>query len=232
MQTIIIKLSTSPLSSPSSPGLFGASYTEKLKSQLFLAHHKVYGASAKGRRHRTTQMVLRALTGESHHIAVARQATVGDLQEVVCLLFEKPFPGTKVKFIANQVVFDEFADLPFQNVKRYQEVRVIFNGKVNVTIRGLNGETCEIAVDPDTSLRDMQLLLCRLFHQRHPAMKATLIVGNNVYDEFIEIPFKNLTGSVDANVVFAKTDDPYFYDLRERRRQPARGSSPPALRLA
>ena len=61
-------------------------------------------------------------------------------------------------------------------------------------------------------------------------MKATLIVGNNVYDEFIEIPFKNLTSSVDANVVFAKTDDPYLYDLRDRRRGPERGISPSFLR--
>ena len=128
-------------------------------------------------------------------------------------------------------MFGEFADLPFQNVQRYEEVRVIFDGKVNVTLTKLNGETADIAVDPCTSLRDMQLLLCKLFHQRHPAMKATLIVGNDVYDEFIQVPFKNCTGSVDANVVFARTDDPYFYDLRDRRRQPARGSSPALLRL-
>ena len=216
---------------PSSPGLFGDAYTDKLKSQMFLAYHKVCGKSATGRRQRTTQIRLRTLTGESHKIAIAKDTTVGGIQQAVCLLFEKPFPATKVKFIANQVVFDEFADLPFQNVQRYEEVRVIFDGKVNVTIRGLNGETREIAIEPDTSLRDMQLLLCKLFRQRHPAMKAKLVVGTFVYDEFIEVPLKNLTGSVDANVVFARTDDPYFYDLRDRRRQPARGSSPALLRL-
>ena len=171
------------------------------------------------------------MTGETHKIAVAKDTTVGGIQEAVCLLFNKPFPATKVKFIANQVVFDEFAELPFQNVQRYEELRVIFDGKVDVTIRGLNGETREIAVDPDTSLRDMQLLLCKLFRQRHPAMKAKLVVGTFVYDDFIEIPFKNLTGSVDANVVFSPTTDPYFYDLRDRRRQPVRGSSPAFLRL-
>ena len=62
-------------------------------------------------------------------------------------------------------------------------------------------------------------------------MTATLIVGSDVYDEFIQVPFRNCSGTAEATVTFAKTDDPYFYDLRDRRREPARGSSPAALRL-
>ena len=108
---------------------------------------------------------------------------------------------------------------------------MIFNGKVIVTLTKLDGETAEIAVEPSTSLRDMQLLLCKLFHQRHPAMKATLIVGNDAYDEFIQVSFQNCAGAAMATVTFAPTDDPYFYDLRDRRREPARGSTPALLSL-
>ena len=49
-------------------------------------------------------------------------------------------------------------------------------------------------------------------------MKATLTVGSEVYDEFIQMPFKNCAGAVEAIVTFAPTDDPYFYDLSDRRR--------------
>ena len=199
---------------------------------MFLAYHKVYGTSANGRRHRTTQMILRALTGESRQIAVARQATVGDLQEVVCQLFDKPFPATKIAIVANEILYDDFAACPFKTLARNTEARVLFVGKINVTIKGLNGDTNEISVDPSTSLRDLQSLLCKLFRQRFPATMATLVIGECLYDEFIEVPFQTCTtGSVDANVVFSPTTDPYFYDLRDRRRQPVRGSSPELLRL-
>ena len=199
---------------PSSSGLFGESYTDKLKSQMFLAYHKVSGKSTNGRRRRRAiQIVLRALTGETHQIAVPRQATVGDMQEVVCLLFGQPYPATKVKFVTNQVAFDEFADLPFKSAEPCGEVRVIFSGKVNVTIKGLNGDTHEIAVDPDTSLRNMQLLGCKLFRQRFPATMATLVIGERLYDEFIEVPFQGCTGPLDANVVFSPTTDPHAWYL-------------------
>ena len=44
-----------------------------------------------------------------------------------------------------------------------------------------------------------------------------------VYDEFIQQPFKTCGGRVvEAQVTFHPTDDPFFYDLRDRRRQPYR----------
>ena len=110
---------------------------------------------------------------------------------------------------------------------------MLFNGKVQVVLRQLNGEMREIAVDPSTSLRELQALVCKIFRKRFPAMKATLVVGDDVYDEFIQVPFRGCSGSVEAIITFADTDDPYFYDLRDRcpGNRPSRDSSPEPLRL-
>ena len=205
-------------------GHFGVGYTQKLKSQLFLAyHHVTFGKRAPGRsrrrrrRHRALPVVFRALTGEVHQTVVGKQSAVGDNQETLCVLFGKPYPGTKVSFVANEIVYDESTAQPFRTLATCAEVRVIFTGKVQVLLEKLNGETSEIAVGPRTSLRELQVILCKLFHHPFPATKATLIVGEDVYDEFIQMPFKSCAGTVEATVTFAPTDDPYFYDLRDRR---------------
>ena len=95
------------------------------------------------------------------------------------------------------------------------------------------GETAEVAVDSDASLRELQALVCKLFRQRFPATKATLIVGDDVYDEFIQVPFRGCFGCVEATVTFGPTDDPYFYDLRDRRsgKKAPSDTSPEPLRL-
>ena len=95
------------------------------------------------------------------------------------------------------------------------------------------GETAELAVDSDASLRELQALVCKLFRQRCPATKATLAVGEAVYDDFMHDPFENCSRSVEATVTFAPTDDPYFYDLRDRRpgKKAPGDTSPEPLRL-
>ena len=42
----------------------------------------------------------------------------------------------------------------------------------------------ELSVTEGTQLRHIQEDLCRAFGQRFPAMKATVSVGENVYDDF------------------------------------------------
>ena len=206
---------------------------------MFLSyHHVVHGKYAKGRggkpRHRTCQLLCRAITGETHTVEIDRKSTVGDLQKPVCDLFGKEYPATTVSFVVNEVVHDDFCAQPFRASTVSSEARVLFNGKVQVVLRQLSGETTrEIAVDPCTSLRELQALVCKLFRQRFPATKATLVVGDDVYDEFIQVPFRGCSGSVEAIVTFANTDDPYVYDLRDRRagNKPSRDSSPEPLRL-
>ena len=221
-------------------GHFGVGYTQKLKSQLFLAyHHVTFGKRSPGRsrrrkpRRRILQVVFRALTGETHQTAVEKGSLVGDMQEAVCALFDQPYPGTKVTFVANEIVYDDAAAQPFRTLATRAEVRVIFNWQVHVLLTKMNGETCEIIVDPRTSLRELQHTVCKLFHQRFPATKATLIVGECVYDEFIQSPFMHCVGAVAATVTFAPTDDPYFYDLRDRRpgQMRVRNELPAMLRL-
>ena len=105
------------------------------------------------------------------------------------MLFGKPYPATTVSFVVNEIVFDEFTARPFSTLAVCAEVRVIFICQVQVRLTKINGETSDIAIDPSTSLRDLQVILCKVFQQRFPTIKATLIVGDNVYDEFIQVPF-------------------------------------------
>ena len=139
------------------------------------------------------------------------------MQKSVCAVFGKDYPSTTVSFVLNEMVFEDFGAQPFGALSASPEARVLFSGKVLVSLRNMIGETAEIAVDSDVSLRELQALVCKLFHQRFPATKATLVVDHMVYDDFMHIPFKTCTGSVEATVTFAPTDDPYFYDLRDRR---------------
>ena len=149
---------------------------------MFLSyHHVVHGKYAKGRggkpRHRTCQLRCRAVTGETHTVEIDRKSTVGDLQKPICELFGKDFPATTVSLVVNEVVFEDFCAQPFRASTVSSEARVLFYGKVQVVSRQLNGEMREIAVDPSTSLRELQALVCKIFRKRFPAMKATLVVG-------------------------------------------------------
>ena len=191
------------------PGLFGAAYTPKMKSQLFLSYSKVYGKVDDGRKQRAVEVALRAVTGETRTTVVNENTSVGDMQEAVCALFEKPFPVTKIAIVAHEILYDDFASRPFKTLTT--EARVLFAGKINIAIKGFNGETHEISVEPSTSLRELQSLLCKLFRQRFPATMATLVIGERLYDEFIEVPFQSCTGSVDANVVFSPTTDLHIH---------------------
>ena len=138
---------------------------------------------------------------------IDRKTTVGDLQKPICELFGKDFPATTVSLVVNEVVFEDFCAQPFRASTVSSEARVLFNGKVQVVLRQLSGETTrEIAVDPCTSLRELQALVCKLFRQRFPATKATLVVGDDVFDEFMQVPFRGCSGSVEATITFAYTD--------------------------
>ena len=145
------------------------------------------------------------------------------MQKPVCDLFGKAYPATTVSLVVDETVYDDFCAQPFLTSTVSSEARVLFNGKVHVGLRLLSGERREINVDPNTSLRELQALVCKLFGKRFPAMKATLVVGDNVYDEFIQEPCVTCSGSAEAIITFANTDDP---------NTPSRDSSPEPLRLS
>ena len=56
-----------------------------------------------------------------------------------------------------------------------------------------------------------------MFRQRFPAKKANLIANGTIFDEFIQQPFHCCKDGDLVTVVFSDTDDPYFYDLFDRK---------------
>ena len=112
---------------------------------MFLSyHHVVHGKYAKGRggkpRHRTCQLLCRAITGETHTMEIDRKSTVGDLQKPVCDLFGKEYPATTVSFVVNEVVHDDFCAQPFRASAVPSVPGVLFNRKVHVGLRLLSGK--------------------------------------------------------------------------------------------
>ena len=93
-----------------------------------------------------------------------------------------------------------------------------------VKVRSITGEEHDICVCKSTSLRDVQETLCRLYRVPFPKTKACLTSGGRTYDEFAERPFIDCCGGDVMTVAFIQTDDPYFYDLRDRRRRPRQPS--------
>jgi len=47
-------------------------------------------------------------------------------------------------------------------------------------------------------------------------MKASVRVGTELFDEFSHTPFLKCDEGGSIEVIFAFTDDPFFYDLRDR----------------
>ena len=77
------------------------------------------------------------------------------------------------------------------------------------------GEDQVCDVPRGSSLRDVQKLLCRVFRQRFPAMKAILTIDGVTYDQFYKFPV--FVQDAICIVHFIETDDPFFYDLADRK---------------
>ena len=72
------------------------------------------------------------------------------------------------------------------------------------------------------TLRELQKDLCRTFQKPFPAKMAILTVAGKVYDDFNARPFAGGPPSETCTVVFEDTDDPFFYDFRDRKMAPVR----------
>ena len=88
---------------------------------------------------------------------------------------------------------------------------------VTVKLRCNGGCDNDITVSWGTSLRDVQEQVCRLYHKPFLATKVCLGLNGKTYDEFMEKPFWGCDDKTMFDVEFMQTDDPYFYDLRDRR---------------
>ena len=69
----------------------------------------------------------------------------------------------------------------------------------------------------DTTSRAIQRQLCADFGRAFPASKVVLVLNNFVFDDFECLPFRDCPEDATFQVVFIATDDPYFYDLMQRK---------------
>ena len=76
--------------------------------------------------------------------------------------------------------------------------------------------------DTKVRLRDLQERLCAAFKYPFPKMMASLTVAGTTHDEFFSQPFVEGVPDDPCVVNFTETDDPFFYDWRDRRMAPAR----------
>jgi hypothetical protein len=72
-------------------------------------------------------------------------------------------------------------------------------------------------VKPDVHLRDVQSELCRLFRQRFPTTMAVVFIDGTTFDGFQTQPFAACSDGQEVLVHFQQTDDPFFFDLADRR---------------
>jgi hypothetical protein len=71
-------------------------------------------------------------------------------------------------------------------------------------------------------LVELQEVLCRTFRQRFPFMMVSITVNGVTFDEFHLQPFGAGAPTEPCRVKFTPTDNPFFYDLRDRRPQTPR----------
>ena len=81
--------------------------------------------------------------------------------------------------------------------------------------------------DTKVRLRDLQKKLCAAFKYPFPRMMASLTMCGTTHDEFFSQPFAKGVPDEPCVVAFFPTDDPFFYDLRDRKMRPPRDELSP-----
>ena len=80
------------------------------------------------------------------------------------------------------------------------------------------GDVRPLSVRRETTLRDVQKQLCKMFGRPFPKTKCLLVVAGVLYEDFIERPFEDIVVDfTPCRMYFEPTDDPYFYDLEDRK---------------
>ena len=88
---------------------------------------------------------------------------------------------------------------------------------VTVKLRSIAGTEHDITVSWGTRLHDIQEQVRMLYHKPFPSANVCLGLNGKTSDEFMDKPFWGFADKAALGVVFMQTDDPYFYDLRDRR---------------
>ena len=80
------------------------------------------------------------------------------------------------------------------------------------------GDVRPLSVCNESTLRDVQQRLCKMFGRPFPKTKCLLDVAGVKYEDFIEKPFDDIVVDfTPCYVYFQPTDDPYFYDWEDRK---------------
>ena len=88
---------------------------------------------------------------------------------------------------------------------------------ITVTLTFTTGTDVKtLAVQPSSSLRAVQPLLCRAFRMSFPATMAAVTVRGQLRDDFADRPFQALLPGEGVAVSFSPTDDPFWFDLQDR----------------
>ena len=88
---------------------------------------------------------------------------------------------------------------------------------IRVAFMKQGSEPRELEVETGASLRQVQKLLCGLFAERFPVMKADVVVRGELFRNFMDHPFLECQDGDEIQVAFSLSDDPFFYDLADRR---------------
>ena len=87
---------------------------------------------------------------------------------------------------------------------------------IRALFRKQDSEPRELEVEKRASLRQVQKLLCGVFAERFPGMKADVVVRGEHFGSFLDQPFIDCEDGEEIQVAFVPTDDPFFYDLADR----------------
>lgn len=74
-------------------------------------------------------------------------------------------------------------------------------------------------LENSVTLRELQRDLRSAFGKPFPKMQANLVIGDRVFDGFIDTPFSDMleeNGVIEVTVCFCRTTDPFFYDQADR----------------
>eukprot|EP00973_Karenia_brevis_P000713 100540-Karenia_brevis.AAC.1 len=177
------------------------------------------------------RIILQVLDGNRETIAVNPSQRLIDVQRSIAQKFERSVLPERVAMLikpSGDVIKDLLA-LPFTYCKEGDVFNVVFEARQNpqepvpaprvqINFKMPSGNVWQLLVTTDTRLRDVQPALTKSAGGRFPSDMVSLSVyGNQIYDNFNDLPFEHAIQNDVYTVMLSKTDDPYFFDLSDRR---------------
>lgn len=176
-----------------------------------------------------TVVVLRSLQGGDVRLAVNPSQRLVDVQGEVARAFGFAFPEKIARFVKqNGQVVTDLLDYPFTDCKDGEVFSIVIGcpgthdvipeAKMRVNFELPTGQTVQMVVASGTRLRDLQPALLRFAGGRLPADMASISSPDaRIFDDFNDRPFINARQGDVFTISISPTDDPFFFDLFDRR---------------